>query len=71
LVRSLDYGFRPVRLPNHPDVPLSLVVVRGLGEQPTMLLTNLPLRRHRDVLWWVVAAYLNHRDCTRSVRCLQ
>ena len=28
----LDYGFRPVRLPEHPEVPLWLLVVRGLGE---------------------------------------
>ncbi len=27
--RRLDYGFRPVRLPEHPDVPLWLVVVRA------------------------------------------
>ena len=39
----LDYGFRPVRLSEHPDVPLSLVVVRGLGQQPMLLLTNLPM----------------------------
>jgi hypothetical protein len=34
ICRRLDYGFRPVRLPEHPDVPLWLVVVRGLGEMP-------------------------------------
>ena len=39
----LDYGFRPVRLPEHPDVALWLVVVRGLGAQPLMLLTTLPI----------------------------
>ncbi len=49
----LDYGFRPVRLPEHPDVPLWLVVVRGLGEKPMMLLTNLSLRKNRKLLWWV------------------
>ena len=58
ICRRLDYGFRPVRLPEHPEVPLWLLVVRGLGEQPMMLLTNLPLRKNRKVLWWVVSAYL-------------
>ena len=57
--RRLDYGFRPVRLPEHPDVPLWLVVVRGLGEKPMMLLTNLSLRKNRKLLWWVVSAYLS------------
>jgi len=51
ICRRLDYGFRPVRLPEHPEVPLWLLVVRGLGEQPMMLLTNLPLRKNRNVLW--------------------
>jgi hypothetical protein len=49
---------RALRLPEHPDVPLWLVVVRGLGEKPMMLLTNLSLRKPRKVLWWVVSAYL-------------
>ena len=43
--RRLDYGFCRVRLPDHPDVPLWLVVVRGLGARPMMLLTNFPMRR--------------------------
>ena len=44
-----DRGSRPVRLPEHPEVPLWLVVVRGLGEQPMMLLTYVRLR-NRAVL---------------------
>ena len=37
----LDYGFRPVRLPEHPDVPLWLVVVRGLLPGETLMLLSL------------------------------
>ena len=48
----LDYGLRPVHLPpERPEIPLWLLVVWGLGEQPMMLLTNLPLRKNRKVLW--------------------
>jgi hypothetical protein len=36
-----DYGCRPVRLPEHPDQSLWLVVVRGLGAAPMMLLTAI------------------------------
>jgi hypothetical protein len=54
----LDYGFRPVRLPGYPHIPLWLVVVRGLGARPMMLLTSLPMRKKRSLLWWVVSAYL-------------
>ena len=38
--RRLDYGFCRVRLPDHPDVFLWLMVVRGLGARPMMMLTN-------------------------------
>ena len=57
--RRLDYGFCRVRLPDHPDVPLGLVLVRDLGARPMMLLTNLPMRRNHKALWWAVSAYLS------------
>jgi hypothetical protein len=66
--RRLDYGFRPVRLPEHPDKPLWLVVVRGLGEAPMMLLTDLPMRRNRKLLWSVVAAYLTRWRIEEAIR---
>ena len=31
----------PVYLPKHPDKPLNLVICRGLGKEPLLLLTNL------------------------------
>jgi hypothetical protein len=64
----LDYGCRPVRLPQHPDQPLWLVVVRGLGAAPLMLLTDLPMRRKREVLWWVVSAYLTRWRIEEAIR---
>ena len=64
----LDYGFRPVRLPEHPDQRLWLLVVHGLGQAPMMLLTNLPLRRNRKVLWWVVSAYLTRWRIEEAIR---
>ena len=64
----LDYGFRPVRLPDHPETPLWLVVVRGLGEKPMMLLTNIEMRRNRKPLWWVVSAYLTRWRIEEAIR---
>ena len=64
----LDYGCRPVRLPEHPDQRLWLVVVRGLGAAPMMLLTDLPMRRNRKVLWWVVSAYLTRWRIEEAIR---
>ena len=57
-----------MRLPEHPDKPLWLVVVRGLGEAPMMLLTDLPMRRNRKVLWWVVSAYLTRWRIEEAIR---
>jgi hypothetical protein len=34
------------------------VRVGTLDDVPMMLLTNLPPRKNRKVLWWVVCAYL-------------
>ena len=67
----LDYGFRPVRLPEHPEVPLWLLVVRGLGEQPMMLLTNLPQCKNRKGLWWGVCAYLTRWRIEEAIRFIK
>lgn len=67
----LDYGFRRVRLPHHPQVPLWLVVVRGLGEKPLMLLTNIEMRRNRAALWWVVSAYLTRWRIEETIRFIK
>lgn len=71
LLCRLDYGFRPVRLPDHPDMPLWLVVVRGLGDKPLMLLTNLEMRRNRKTLWWVVSAYLTRWRIEEAIRFIK
>jgi hypothetical protein len=47
----IEFGHRPVALPGY-SYPLYLVVVRGFGEEPLMLLTNVPLKRTRKSLWW-------------------
>ncbi len=64
----LDYGGRPVRLPEPPDLPLWLLVVRGLGAAPMMLLTDLPMRRNRKALWWVVSAYPTRWRIEEAIR---
>ncbi len=67
----LDYGFRRVRLPNHPEVPLWLVVVRGLGEKPLMLLTNMEMRRDRKTLWWAASAYFTRWRVEETIRFIK
>ena len=71
VAHRLDYGFRPVRLPAHPRTPLWLVVVRGLGEKPLMLLTNIQVKRNRKSLWWIVAAYLTRWRIEETIRFIK
>jgi len=54
---TLEFGFRPVQLPGHTR-QLWLLVIKGFGQEPLMLLTTEPLRNHRSVLWDMVQAYL-------------
>lgn len=49
----LEVGYRRVRLPGRPE-PLTLVVVKGLGAEPLMLLTNLAVKNgaaNRSGMW--------------------
>lgn len=55
---ELRYGMRRVALPGFPDKELRLVVLRGFGEKPLMILTTEPLTDSRKSLWWAIEAYL-------------
>ncbi|MGH8531085.1 MAG: transposase [Nevskiales bacterium] len=52
----IEYGFRRVQLPGRAE-PLGLVVVRGLGEEPLLLLTSVAVRASRRSLWQIVSGY--------------
>jgi hypothetical protein len=66
----LEFGIRPVTLPGRPE-PLSLVVVRGFGEEPMMLLTNVPLKKSRRSLWWAVESYLTRWTIEETFRFIK
>jgi len=66
-ITTVEFGARPVRLPDC-ERPLWLVVVRGWGEQPLMLLTTRPLGRSRKPLWWVIEAYLTRWRIEETLR---
>ena len=67
---TIEFGYLPVRLPNHPD-DLNLLIIKGFGETPLMVLTTLPLRKNRTVLWWVVEAYLTRWRIEETLRCVK
>lgn len=64
---KLEVGYRRVRLPNHSQ-ELGLVVVKGFGEEPMMLLTNLRLRQSRKSTWHVIQAYLTRWRIEETIR---
>jgi len=63
----LEFGYREVRLPGFAR-PLWLLVVKGFGEKPLMILTTLELRKNRSVLWWVLEAYLTRWRIEETLR---
>lgn len=66
-IRTITFGFRRVKLPDRRE-PLSLVVIRGFGQEPTMLLTTVDVRGGRKKLWWVVQAYLTRWRIEETLR---
>lgn len=67
-VTTIEFGARPVRLPGYQRT-LWLVVARGWGEAPLMLLTTRPLGRGgRKRIWWVIEAYLTRWRIEETLR---
>ena len=57
-IYELRYGAEPIRLPGRSE-QLWLVVIAGFGEEPLMLLTDLPLTaKDSQSLWWIVQIYM-------------
>lgn len=66
----IEFGYRPVHLPEREE-QLYLVVVSGFGKEPLMLLTNLPMRKNREVLWQVVEGYLSRWVVEETIRFIK
>ena len=70
-VFTVEYGYAPVRLPEAPERQLYLVVVSGFGKEPLMLLTTEPMRRHREVIWRIVEAYITRWRVEETIRFIK
>jgi hypothetical protein len=64
---TLEYGFRKVRLPGREE-RLYLVVVKGFGSKPMLLLTTEEVEKKRQRLWWFVEAYLTRWMIEETIR---
>ena len=64
----ISFGAMPVRLPMHPEKELRLVVVRGFGQDPMMLLTSLPVDGSFKSQWRVVEGCLSRWRIEETIR---
>jgi hypothetical protein len=69
-VYHMEYGFVRVRLPEAAE-ELTMVVVKGFGAEPMMLLTNVEVVRSRRSCWFVVQAYLRRWQIEETIRCMK
>jgi len=66
--RKTGIVFLPVRVPDHPDFPLTLIVSRpGKGRLPWYLITNEPIFTVEDA-WRIVLAYNRRWQVEVSIR---
>lgn len=63
----IEFGFLKVKLPEH-DGSLNLVVVRGFGSEPMMLLTNVEVTTSRQSLLKIVLSYVRRWQIEDTIR---
>jgi len=68
---DLTIGFRRIALPQAPHTPLTLLVIRGLGSQPLLLLTNEPVQRSKKSLMHLLDCYLRRWSIEETIRYLK
>ncbi len=69
-IYHLEFGYRKVKLSGRPE-ELGLLVVRGFGVEPMMLLTTEPLRKSRKVLWRLVRSYIRRWAIEETIRYIK
>lgn len=68
---TIFYNAVPVRLPDK-GYPLYLVVVKGFGKKPMVLLTSCPVNmKLKESIWRIVEIYLTRWKCDESFRYIK
>jgi len=70
IVYNLSFGHVKVQLPDM-NTPLNMVVVRGIGSRPMMLLTTLDIGNRQEDVWFVVQAYLKRWSVEETIRFIK
>ncbi len=67
---DLEFGARKVKLPGRAE-QMTLVVVRGFGRKPLMLLTNVEVKNSRKSVWRIVEAYISRWLVEEAIRFMK
>ena len=67
---TISFGYRKVKLPERKK-DLYMLVVKGLGEKPLMVLTTEELRRNRKVLYRMVQSYFARWTIEETIRFIK
>ncbi len=65
---QLQFGSMPVRLPFLDDKLLTMVVIKGFGKNPMMLLTSLRVANTFESHWQVVSGYISRWRIEETIR---
>jgi hypothetical protein len=69
--RTVQYNAVPVKLPSY-NQKLYLVVVKGFGMEPMMLLTSCAVKKYqKESMWRIVEYYLARWKCDESYRYIK
>jgi len=66
-IYHLEFGSRPVKLPGRKE-QLYMVVIRGFGQDPMMLLTNIRVKKSRKALWGIIESYMTRWRTEETIR---
>lgn len=70
-IKAVFYNAINVKLPKRDD-RLFMVVAKGFGEEPMMLLTNLKINKMlKESIWRIVEIYLTRWKCDESFRYIK
>lgn len=70
-VYNISYGFRKVKLPAHPDDILYMLVVKGFGQKPMMLLTTEKLTKNFKKLQKLLHSYIKRWAIEQTIRFIK
>jgi hypothetical protein len=70
-VYNISYGFRQVKLPAHLDDTLYMLVVKGFGQKPMMLLTTEKLTKNFKNLQKLLHSYIKRWSIEQTIRFIK